>query len=149
MTLVRYEPLFQRNPWAGLARMQQQMNRLFDNLSDGDETLATWAPRVSVVDLDDHFEVTAELPGMKQEDVKVELHNNVLSISGEKKDELEKQERNVYLCERSFGTFRRTFQLPSQLDPNKISAEFKHGVLTVSLPKVEEAKPKQIDIKVS
>jgi len=131
-------------------KLQQHVNSLFDSLSEPDDnTVISYAPRVNIVDSEDKYQVTAELPGLEREDVKVELNNNLLTISGEKKDVQEQQDRNIYLCERSYGTFRRTFQLPSQVDAGKISAGFQNGVLTVDLPKLEEAKPKQIEIKVN
>mgnify|MGYP003573726583 CR=1 FL=1 len=149
MTLVRWEPLSVRNPWHGLMRVQRQMNRLFDDFEGEDETpMATYAPRMNVTDMEDHIEVTAELPGMNRDQVKIEINNNVLTISGEKLDEHEKKDRNLYISERVFGQFHRSFQLPSQVDVSKIEAAFNGGILNVSLPKVEEAKPKQIEIKV-
>ena len=149
MTLVRWEPVSGRNPWHGLMRMQRQMNRLFDQFDGEDETpMVTYAPRMNVTDMEDHIEVTAELPGLNRDQVKLEINDGVLTISGEKTDELEKKDRNLYISERVFGTFRRSFQLPSQVDVNKVEASFKDGILNVNLPKVEEAKPKQIEIKV-
>jgi HSP20 family protein len=126
------------------------MNRLFeDSLSkEGDETTSTWDPRVDVTEFEDKYEVCAELPGMAREDVKVELHDNMVTISGEKRLETERKDRNLYVCERNYGQFRRSFQFPSSLDASKVEAQFRNGVLTVTLPKIEEAKPKQIEVKV-
>jgi len=126
------------------------MNHLFENFFERDEDspVAKWSPRVEVTELDDHFEVSAELPGMKREDIKVELNDRILTISGEKQTEHEKKDRSIHLCERIYGSFHRSFRLPSQVKADKINAEFKNGVLKLNLPKVEEAKPKQIAIKV-
>ena len=146
MSLIRWEPI--RNPWVGLFDLQHRMNRLFDELPIGDEEsrASTWSPRIEFVETEGNFEVTAELPGMERDDVKIELVNNVLTIFGEKHAEL-KKDRKVYLCERVYGSFSRSFQLPAQVDAAKIKAEFKNGILTLNLPKVEEAKPKKIEIK--
>jgi len=151
MTLVRWQPMNARYPWRGQSAIQNRMNSLFDEFFHDDEepNVSRWAPRVDVVELEDKFEFSAELPGLTKDDVKVEMNNNVLSISGEKKYEHEKKERNLHLIERGYGNFRRSFQLPSHADPIKIDAEFSNGVLKVVLPKVEEAKPKQIDIKIN
>jgi len=150
MTLVRWQPNWHRHSFDGIATLQRQMNRLFEDAlpADGEERLPTWSPRVDVTEFEDRYEVTAELPGMVAEDVKLELENTVLSISGEKRSEAERKDRCMYVCERNYGAFRRSFQFPSQIDASKIAAGFKNGILTVTLPRVEEAKPKQIEIKV-
>lgn len=150
MTLVRWQPIWCRSPFDGITTLQRQMNRLLEDTfpqEDG-EPPASWDPRVNVTEFSDHFEVTVELPGMTRDEVKLELQENVLTISGEKHSEAEKKERNFYVCERSCGQFRRSFQFPTPIKSAEIDASFKDGVLTVALPKVEEAKPKQIEIKV-
>ena len=91
----------------------------------------------------------AELPGMKKEDIDVSLHDGALSISGERKSEEKLENAEVYRSERFFGRFQRTVALPATVDAAKISAQYKDGVLTVTLPKAEEAKPKQIDVQVN
>lgn len=150
MTLVRWDPFWRRSPLAMLETMQRQMNRWMEEFfREEGESLSNWVPRVDLVEHDDHLELKAELPGLSRDDVKVELNNGVLTISGEKKEEYEKKDRNIYICERSFGSFHRSFQLPVQVDASKIDAQFKNGLLTIRLPKVEEAKPKKIEIKVS
>lgn len=147
MTLLRWEPVHRRNPWARLNQLQQHMNSVFDHLSDEEESSSvTWSPRVNVVDFKDKIEVTAELPGMVQSDIKIELQNNTLVISGQK-DRIENKDSYTYLDERVFGKFYRSFQLSPQVDPENINATFKDGVLTVFLTKKEEAKPRQIEIK--
>jgi HSP20 family protein len=149
MTLVRYEPLWGRHPFN---QIQRRMNRLFEDFLQPEEEegqIVNWAPRVDVTEHDDRYEVVVELPGLGKEEVKLELHNNILTISGEKKSESEKKERNLFVCERLFGSFRRSFQFPTQINQEKIDADFQNGVLTIKLPKVEEAKPKSIEIKVN
>ncbi|MDP8228044.1 MAG: Hsp20/alpha crystallin family protein [Candidatus Electryoneaceae bacterium] len=151
MTHVHLQPFGRRNPWSGAVTLQNQMNRLFGQLFQGedeDAQVSRWMPRVNVADLEDKIELTAELPGLAIEDVKVELHNNVLTISGEKKNGEENDERKLHLCERAYGAFRRSFQLPSEVQADAINAEFENGVLFVTLPKKEEVKPKQIEVTV-
>jgi len=150
MKLVRWQPFEYRNPWMGFNLLQRRMNRLFDDLlgESEEEPSAVWSPRVDVTELDDKFVVTAELPGLAKGDVKVEVKNGILSISGEKRSEQEKKDRNIYMSERCFGKFNRTFQLPDNVSADKIGAEFNNGVLNITLPKLEESKPKQIEIKI-
>ena len=148
MALVRWEPFMGRNVWSGLAHMQNRMNRLFDDLDMEEESsVVNWSPRVEITELEDRFEVSAELPGMSRDDIKIELKDKILSISGEKSTEHEKKDRKLHVSERVYGSFSRSFHIPSHVKGDKIKAEFKNGVLTISLPKVEEAKPKQIEIK--
>ena len=147
MTLLRWEPAHRRNPWAGLNQLQRQMNHIFDHITDEEESHAfSWSPRVNVVDSEEKIEVSAELPGMVQNDIKIELQNNVLAISGEKV-RIENKDAFSYLEERVFGKFYRSFQLSPQVDSDNIHAKFNDGVLTITLTKKEEAKPKQIEIK--
>lgn len=150
MTLVRWEPLVNRNPFVGLGILQHRMNKVFDELfsNDGHDRVNDWSPHVDVTELDNSFEVAAELPGLSKEDVKVEVQDNILSISGEKNANHEKKNRNLNISERCYGAFRRSFQLPSNVDATKINAEFTNGVLSITLPRVEEVKPKQIEVKV-
>jgi len=124
------------------------MNNFFGDFFDSDEEHETrWAPRVDVIELGDKFEVSAELPGIDKENVKLELNDNVLSISGEKNHENEGSDRNIHFTERSYGSFHRSFRIPTHIDAGSIVAEFENGILKVDLPKSEEAKPKLIDIK--
>jgi HSP20 family protein len=104
-------------------------------------------PAVDVSDLDDAYDVTVELPGMKKEEVKIELENGVLAISGEKKEEREEKKRNYYRSERRFGSFYRSIPLAVEVDLEKSEAKFDAGILTIHLPKVEKARPKNIKIR--
>ncbi len=99
-----------------------------------------WAPSVEISETDDELIINAELPGMKRDDVKVEYDEGVLTLSGEKKEEKEEKEKNYYLFERSFGAFERSFTLPREVDPEKIRAEMRDGVLSVRLAKTPTAK---------
>ncbi len=104
-------------------------------------------PPVDVSETDDEIVVTSELPGMKKEDIKLSLEDNVLTISGEKKEEREEKEKNFHLLERSFGSFRRSVSLPTSIEAGKVKASYKDGVLTVTIPKKEGAKPKEIKVE--
>lgn len=111
-------------------------------------TLKTWAPTCDIYETDNEIVVKAELPEVKKEDIQVKLENNLLSIRGERKMEEEAKKENYHRIERSYGEFVRSFTLPSFADPNKINAEYRDGVLRVTIGKREEAKPKQVDVKV-
>lgn len=131
--------------------IQNEINRMFEGMAgvpDGDNRLSRLYPSVDLSENKDSFVLKAELPGMKKEDVKVTLQNNVLAISGEKKREQEEKGKTFHRIERSYGSFSRTVELPVAVKTDAIKAEFKDGVLTVELPKVEEAKPKEIAISV-
>jgi HSP20 family protein len=109
---------------------------------------STWLPAVDVLERDDAFEVKAELPGLKKEQVKITLRDDILTIRGEKKQEPEEEKRQYRRSERSYGMFQRSFTLPASVRHDKIDATFQDGVLTVVLPKSEEAKPRDIEVKV-
>jgi len=131
--------------------MQDEMNRIFENMlgnyggADGTNGLH---PLSDISENKDGFAVTVELPGMKREDIKITLHNNSITISGEKKKVTESKDETIHRVERSYGSFSRTFEIPGVVDATKIKAEFKDGILTVQLPKAEESKPKEISILV-
>jgi HSP20 family protein len=93
--------------------------------------------------------IVAEVPGVKAEDVKISLENNLLTLRGEKKQQAEEQSERVHRYERSYGVFERTFSLPTTVDPDKIDAQYANGVLTVTIPKSERARPREIPVKVS
>lgn len=134
--------------------MQREINKMFDSffrsaLPDESPLIAgTWSPATDIVEHDDNFVVNVELPGMRKEDVKITMQDNTLMIRGEKKEERESKGSSYHRVERSYGSFQRSFALPSTVKAESIEAAFKDGILTVSLPKSEEAKPKQIDVKV-
>jgi HSP20 family protein len=136
-----------------LSNLRQEIDRLFEaplsELARASQFLSGAAPSLDVYEDKDSFVVKAELPGMKKEDIDVALHDGMLSISGERKSEEKMDDAEVYRSERFFGRFQRTVALPTAVDVGKIKAQYKDGVLTVTLPKVEEAKPKQIDVQVN
>jgi HSP20 family protein len=114
------------------------------------EVIATgdWAPRVDIAETDKAFEIKAEIPEVNKEDVKVTVHNGVLTIQGERKQEKEEKGKKFHRVERYYGNFTRSFTLPDNVDETKISASFKDGVLNIQIQKIVEAKPKSIEVKV-
>ena len=132
--------------------LQNRLNRLVDfpfaPFVEEALPLTTWVPPCDIYETEKEIVLKAELPGLKKEDVFVSLENNVLTIRGERRFEEEVKRENFHRVERSYGEFLRSFTLPTFIDANKILAEFKDGLLWVFLPKREEAKPKQIEVKV-
>lgn len=142
------------SPWSAFDRLpslRDELNRLFDfALPTRDSGLFSgWTPALDVYDEKDNFVVKAELPGLKKEDIDINVHNGILTISGERKHEVEEKEGQTFRSERYFGRFQRSVTLPAAVDMSKVKASYKDGVLTIDLPKAEEAKPKQIAISVS
>ena len=157
MSLIRYqEPeLSTWSPFIGLSTLRDEMNRLFDlSSSPGpggreDRLLGVWSPPLDIYQDKDHVFVKCELPGMKKEDIQISLHENTLTISGERKQEREVKEGEGFRSERFFGRFHRSVTLPVTVETNHVKAQYKDGILAVSLAKAEEAKPKQIEVQVS
>ena len=148
MALVRW------NPFSELERVQREMNRLFANTADrfpGGEapSLARWTPAVDIFEEEDRIVLTAELPGLRREDVRVDVEDRTMTISGERQLENEAQQEHYSRIERVYGQFSRSFTLPQTVDAEKISAEMHDGVLRVIMLKREESKPRQIEVKVS
>lgn len=125
-----------------------EVNRLFDTLFEpaNAHRAQRWAPAMDLVEADDHFVLRADLPGLGEEDVSIEVQDNVLTISGERKAEQERKEKGWYRLERSYGRFSRSLTLPEGVNPDGIGAQFDKGVLEVSIPKPEERKPRRISI---
>lgn len=146
MTLTKF------NPVRELTGIQREINRLFEDFfgSSFERTMdRPWGPAVDISEDDKNIYLKADLPGMNQKDIKVSVEDDVLTISGERKSEKEeKKENKVYRLERVYGSFCRSFTLPDNVDPSKISAEYKDGVLSLTIPKTEEKKSKTIDIQV-
>ena len=127
-----------------------EMESLLDFAFGNDQGAAThFAPRVNISEADTQYEVTADLPGLKPDDVTVELEDGRLLIAGEMKQESQEDGRTFHRVERRFGKFRRIISVPETVDAEKINAEFHSGVLVVTLPKTEKVKPKRIDVKTS
>jgi HSP20 family protein len=154
MSLIRWNPTQELERWpSDYFGIQRDINRLFDNFfrggTQGDETFSSyWTPAVDIAEQESEYIVKMELPGVNKEDVKISLESNILTIRGEKKQEKEEKSKNLHRVERSYGSFQRSFTLPTSVKSDKIDAYYKDGVLSVTLPKVEEAKPKQIEVKV-
>jgi len=153
MSLIRYQAPELAN-WGSfdrLASLRDEMNRLFDfSFPSRDSGLFSgWSPALDVYDEKDSLLVKVELPGMKKEDIQINLQNGVLTVSGERKHEFEKKEGETFRSERYFGKFQRSVTLPTQVASDGIKASYKDGVLAIRLPKAEEAKPRQIDVDVS
>lgn len=152
MALIRWDP------FRDLLGLQERMNKLFDESfrgmsrtgSEDDWALGgTWAPAVDIYEQGSDIVLKAELPGVDPKSVDVRLENNTLTLCGERKFDDEIQRENYHRIERSYGAFSRSFTLPSTVDQNNIKADYRDGVLRVTLPKREEAKPKQISINVA
>jgi HSP20 family protein len=151
MAIVRWEPI------RDLVSLQERMNRMFDEsfrgagrANDDDWALGgSWAPAVDIYEKDGNIVLKAELPGIDPKSVEIRVENNVLSLRGERKLEEDVKKDGFHRVERTYGTFARSFTLPTVIDTEKIKAESKDGVLKLILPKREEAKPKQIHIQVA
>jgi HSP20 family protein len=153
MSLVRWNPARELATWpSDLFGIQREMNRMFDGFfrgtGDEDYAISSWTPAVDIAEHDDEYLVKVELPGVNKDEVKLTLENNILTIRGEKNQEKETKKENYHRVERNYGSFQRSFTLPAAVKADKIDASYKDGILTVSLPKAEEAKPKQIEVKV-
>jgi HSP20 family protein len=148
-------PWYRRDPWADrlpfpLARLERDFEHLMERVfgdAQRSAPLADFGPAVSLAESEDQYEVSAELPGMSREDVRVELRGGDLCISGEKKSPEGDQGKTFHRVEQCYGEFRRSIPLPGAVDEAKIEAAFKDGVLKVILPKCKEARPRRIEIK--
>lgn len=142
--------------WPGFGRLsdlRNEIDRLFEApLSEwvhSSQLLSGWTPSLDLHEDKDNLYLKVEVPGMKKEDIDISLHDGSLSVSGERKSEQKHEDAEVYRAERFFGRFQRTVVLPTPVAADKVKAQYQDGVLTVTLPKTEEAKPKHIDINVS
>jgi HSP20 family protein len=147
MALIRWEPVTELNT------MQNEMNRLFntffeqpDHSGRGNGTTRRWLPPMDLVETVDQYVLRADLPGLSDGDVNVQLEDNVLTISGERKAEHEQQREGYYRLERSSGAFSRSLTLPDGVDPDGVQAHFDRGVLEIRIPKPEQKKPKPVQI---
>ena len=148
MNIVRFNPA-----WVPAPERSNWLRRFFDYdpfFTETDfETTPTFVPAVDIREEEDKYILDAELPGMKKEDVHIEVKDGVLTLSGERKFENEEKRDDYTRIERSYGSYQRTFTLPDHVDEEKIEAAYSEGVLTIVLPKGEEAKPKQIEVEVN
>jgi HSP20 family protein len=148
MALIRWEPV------AELNTIQTEMNRLFNTFFDqpapgGRGAGRRWIPAMDLIETGDQYVLRADLPGMSEEDVNVQLQDSVLTVSGERKAESEQQQEGYYRLERAFGAFSRSLTLPEGVNPDGVKAHFDRGVLEITIPKPEQKKPRQVRISVS
>ena len=147
MAIVRWEPFRE------LATLQSEVNRLFNSAFDaptqagnGGGAARRWMPAMDLVETGDHFVLRADLPGLSEEDVKIEVEDDVLTISGERRSEHETKKEGYHRVERAFGSFSRSLTLPRGVNAEQVEASFDKGVLEVRIPKPEESKPRRISI---
>ncbi len=137
------------DPFRELGLLSRRLDDMFSGTNgEAGESMANWAPTIDVIEKDESILLRAELPGMAEEDVEITVENRYLTIKGEKKFEHQETEGNYRRLESRYGSFYRTFSLPSSVDQDRIDAHFSKGVLEIELPKAEEAKPKKISVKV-
>jgi HSP20 family protein len=139
-------------PFRGLSNLQNQFNRIFNESfrNQAEESaLTTWAPAVDIYETPNELVVKADLPDVNEKDIDVRVENNLLTIRGERKFEKSVSEENYLRVERTYGAFSRSFSLPNTVNAEAIGAEYKNGVLTVTLPKREESKPRQVKVTVN
>ena len=145
-TIARFEP------FRGFTTLQDQVNRLFNESfrTHGEESaLTTWAPAVDIYETPNELVVKADLPDVSEKDIDIRVENNLLTIRGERKVEKSVSEENFLRVERTYGAFSRSFSLPNTVNSEAIGADYKNGVLTVTLPKREESKPRQVKVNVT
>jgi HSP20 family protein len=143
MALIRWDPIRE------LDSLQNDMNRLFDRFFEGrtaNGTARRWIPAMDLVETDDHLVLRGDLPGMTEDDVNIEIKDNVLTVSGERKAEREDKREGYHRVERAFGSFSRSLSLPAGVDADKVEANFDNGVLEVRIPKPAAAKPTRVQI---
>ncbi len=141
MAITRYEP------WGLLNQLQKELERAYD-VEGGEGSIATaeWAPAVDIKEDEDKFVIHADIPGVKPEEIDINMEDGVITIKGEKETEAKTEKEGYKRVERTFGSFYRRFSLPDTADPDAISAKSKHGVLEITIPKREAVKPKKINV---
>lgn len=145
MAIVRWQPL------GNLLDIRKDIDKLFEEFFEGKAPIegdVGWTPRVDVHETDNSFVVSADIPGLEKKDIKISMQNNVLTIFGERKMEREEKNKSYHRIERYAGKFSRSFQLPTGIDADNVKAAYKNGVLTIEIPKKEEAKAKEIPVEV-
>ncbi len=147
MALLRWDP------FRDLLSLQDRMNRIFEEsfpktrVFEGSLTTGVWSPAVDIYETEKAIVLKVELPGLSKDDINIEIKDDNLILRGERKFEKDIREENYHRIERSYGKFSRSFSLPGTIDRNKVDATFKDGILEIKIPKAEETKPKQIEIK--
>lgn len=152
MTLIRWRPLRDITPWSPSTDLVSEFDQMFDRFLNGgglaDGASSTWLPATDIVEHENEYTVQLEMPGVKKDDVKITVTDDVLTVRGEKKFEKETKDKNFHRMERTYGSFQRSFTLPTSVHSGNIAASYDDGILTITLPKAEEAKPKEIEVKV-
>ncbi len=142
-SLIRFAPRSART-------LQDELDRLFDGVLSPrtDESVATmWTPRIDLAESDEAYRLEVDVPGMSREDINISFHDQMLSVSGERKSDSKKENGEYVRVERQYGNFYRSFTLPKSVDADKIAAQYENGVLIITVPKAEESKPRRIDVK--
>ncbi len=147
MTVVRWDPF--RN----MVALQDRINRLFEDAfpntgSEDQVSLSSWQPSVDICETSEGVIIKVDLPGVEKEDITVEIKENVLTLKGQRRQDPDLPEEGYYRRERTCGTFHRSFTMRSMIAPDTIKATFKNGVLTIEIPKLEEEKPKQVEVNI-
>jgi len=148
MAVIRWDPFRE------MSSLQERMNRLFSDfryrapVGEEEITQGAWVPPVDIYETSDSIVLEAELPGLTKDNIVVEVKNNTLTLKGDKKFEREVKEENYHRVERSYGSFQRAFTLPSTVQQDRVKAKFRDGILEITIPKAEEAKPKQIKVDI-
>lgn len=146
MTITKY------NPMRDLMGLSERLNRMFEDMGGfrgENEITGSWVPAVDVYESEHAIEIKADLPGMTEKDIDITVENNTLTIKGERRFENDEKKDHYHRIERQYGSFYRSFQLPNTVDVTKVKANFKSGILELTLPKREETKPKKIEINIS
>ena len=142
MSMVRYEP------WSLFDQLRREMERGLSTLPTEESSIATsdWAPAVDIKETDDKFVIVADIPGVKPEDIEVQMENGMLTIKGERETEKKEEKENYKRIERSYGSFYRRFSLPDTADPESIKAKSDNGVLKITVAKREKSQPRKIEV---
>lgn len=145
MAIIRWDP------FRDMVTLRERMNRLFEDYyparkEDREMAPSTWAPAVDIYETENELVLSAELPGIEDNDIEIKLEDNTLTLKGERKFEKETKEENYHRIERSYGSFMRSFTLPAYVDQEKIEAEHDHGVLKITMPKKTESKPRNVKV---
>ncbi len=150
MGFLTVRPRAGLRPWRATWDLQDEFSRFFEDFSNGLESAEEhFTPAIDIRETDDAYIVEADVPGMKKEDVHIDVNDDVLTIKGERKSEHEEKRKDYHRIERRYGSFRRTVTVPGGFKYDAVKAKFKDGVLQVTLPKREDAKPRRIEVKAS
>ena len=153
--LTRWEPLTRWSPWKELEEMEKRLSTIFGRAptANGEHkeaiSVTEWSPLVDISEDEKEYLVKADIPEMKKEEIKINVHDDVLTVSGERKYEKEEKGKKFHRVERAYGSFMRSFTLPENADGSKVNAEYKDGMLKIHLPKTEQTKKKAVEVKIA